>query len=147
SRRNRRGGVAIEFEIGLFMGHILTANGPTAFGLSSKMSRRRVFGVPKSRSWRHNSRCWIRGAVRAIASDTELLADQSRDLAAVGTTLGFAHHVAHDRPDRLGVAGLHALDRVGIGCQRGGHDGREIVSSIERGKALDLDYRCRVSPL
>jgi hypothetical protein len=33
SRRNRRGGVAIEFEIGLFMDSILALAGPVVFGL------------------------------------------------------------------------------------------------------------------
>ena len=43
SRRNRRGGVAIEFEFGLFMLNILPLDGPDVFGLSSKMSAVGVF--------------------------------------------------------------------------------------------------------
>jgi hypothetical protein len=37
SRRNRRGEVAIEFELGLFMLHILAPDAPAAFGPKSKM--------------------------------------------------------------------------------------------------------------
>ena len=37
------------------------------------------------------------------ASDSQLLVHEPRDLVAVGSTLGLAHHVTHDRADRLGV--------------------------------------------
>jgi hypothetical protein len=35
--------VAIEFEIGLFMVHMLALDGPVAFGLASKMWEARLF--------------------------------------------------------------------------------------------------------
>ena len=39
----------------------------------------------------------------ASDSDPELLVHQPGDLATIGAALGLAHHVAHDRADRLGV--------------------------------------------
>ncbi len=55
-------------------------------------------------------------------SDVQLLVDEARDLAAVSAPLGLAHDVAHDRPDRLGVAALHTLGGVSIGGESSGHD-------------------------
>src|SRR6185437_13609604 len=80
-------------------------------------------------------------------SDVQLLVNEARDLAAVGTALGLAHDVAHDRADRLGVAALHTLGGVRVGGESGGYDGGEVIPAVERGESFGLDDGKGVPPL
>src|SRR3954464_4899906 len=52
----------------------------------------------------------------------KLLADQPRDLAAVGAALRLAHDVADQRSNRLHVAVAHLCGGLGIRLDRGGDD-------------------------
>src|ERR1035441_4157215 len=81
------------------------------------------------------------------ASDPELLVDQARDLGPVGTTLGLAHHIADDRPDRLGVSLPNAGGRIGVGLERRRHDSRQLLTAVHRRETLGGDDRLGASPL
>src|SRR5215831_16221529 len=142
SRRNRRGGV-VEVGIGLFMMGILLRHGVLAFGPESKMSRRGLTQMPSPPSGSPAADLGRRpthgggGAVTARwrpgrPSDAELLVHEPRHLAAVGAALGLAHHVADDRPDRLGVAGANLLGGVRVRCQGGGDHGAKLIAAVER---------------
>src|SRR3954469_15265375 len=77
----------------------------------------------------------------------ELLADDPRDLLAVGAAARLLHHVADDHADRLHVAALQLLRHVGVGGQRPLDDGPELVAAADRGEALALDDRRGVAAL
>ena len=64
---------------------------------------------------------------RGYASAVELRADQPLHLAAVGAALRLPHHGADDRADRLPLAGLDLLDRVGVGGDRAIDDLAQLV--------------------
>ena len=73
-------------------------------------------------------------ATRA-ASGSQLLVDEPGDLGPVGAALGLAHHVPHDRADRLRIARPHALRGVGVGLKRGrNHRGQLVQVTVMRNK-------------
>src|SRR5258708_10983548 len=98
-------------------------------------------------AYRHRPAFGPQSKMWVVRLDPQLLADQPRDLAAVGPALGLAHHVPHDRTDRLGVALADTLRRVGVGGQRRGHDLAQLVSLADRLQALSPHDLRRVATL
>src|SRR3954447_1192581 len=77
---------------------------------------------------------------------TQLLAHEAVDLAAVGAALGLAHHEADDRSDRLGLAALELLHGLRIRLERAVDDALELVGPGHAERAL-LDDPLGVAPL
>ena len=112
------------------MAGMLARGGRFAFGLRSKMRGGRVCEVTRgSDDW----------------SDAELLVDETGDLASVGAALGLAHHVTHDRADRLGVAFPHALGGVGVGRHGRRDDLGELAAAVHGGESLSIDDLLRLA--
>src|SRR5688572_29303761 len=68
----------------------------------------------------------------------EPLADQARDLAAVGAALGVAHDRPDDRADRLAVAGADLLGGLGVRLDRGVDPLLQLAAVGDRGQSLAL---------
>src|ERR1700724_87868 len=82
-------------------------------------------------------------------SDAELLLDQPGHLGTVGAPARLAHDVAHYGTDGLGVAGPHALSRLGVGLDRRRDYGSQRLSRVatEAAQPLGLDDLRRVAAL
>ena len=116
SRMNRRGGETLELAADRFMRSMLAP-------------RAAAFHWPEVQNVDRGRVCSgdRRAAPRRVTQTPSCSWISRATSRAVGAALGLAHHVPHDRADRLGVAVAHALGRVRVGRERGRHDTRELA--------------------
>src|SRR5689334_17979674 len=88
----------------------------------------------------------MRQAVTARRSKSQLLADKTVHLAAVGAALGLAHDETDDGADRLLLAALQLLYRARVRLERAVDDAFELVGARHPERAL-LDDRRGVAAL